>query len=847
MALLRTVLAEVRQRPARLLLTGLAVVVATVFAAGSLIFTSTLRSALAEGLTSFPPGAATVVEPSRGTAPGEYGVPAAALDTVARVDGVAEVVGVASGSVVLSRPGGTAESGYWRLVSDPFSGALTNHQVLSGAAPRQRDQVAVTREVADRTGLGVGSRVLLRAAETRKGQTPPKPRELTVIGVVRAPFQQGGNSLVATPDTARELLGGPWTTLLVSAGQGVDADALTARVRAALGDSAQADSAPALRERELRERVRGVGALFAVLSVFTGLAMVAAALVVTSTFRIVVAQRRRTTALLRCVGASRSQVVRSLLAEAALSGLVAGLLGAGLAVLLGYGVLGVVRGVADQPLPELQVPVGGLAVCVGLAVLVTVVAAVAPSVTGSRVPPVAALGAARTTDAGGGSSALRWVLAAVLALASGALAAYAVLVLDGARLGLAVVVLAGLLAFGALLAAGPMVLSLLARALARPVRRLGGVPGRLAIGNALRVPKRTAATTAVLTLGVTLVSAVLVGMSSLQASGEARVAGRLPAQLLVTQAGFVQGGEGGVPRELERKLADLPETGPVAAVVDAPADVEGEEGMGVTGVDTARFPALADGVVLEGSVRDLGPGRAGLYRGIAETLGKHVGDRLTVRGRGGVVTLTVGAVYRNATGLGMVSVHPDDLARIAPGAPVRTVLVDPAPGTDLNTLRRAVETALAGNSDLMVEVPGEERAEWERTLRTMALVALGLVGMTVLVAVVGVGVTLSLSVVERTQESGLLRALGLHRGGLRGALAWEAAVFGTCAAALGLGFGVLFGVLGVRALHEFEVIRIPYLQLVTVAAGLVFLALVAAVGPARRAAKASPLEALTAD
>ncbi|MCP2257315.1 putative ABC transport system permease protein [Streptoalloteichus tenebrarius] len=845
MALLRTVLAEVRHRPARLLLTGLAVVVATVFAAGSLIFTSTLRVALTDGLTTVPAAAATVVSPPRNGPPDEYGVPAATADALTEVDGVAEVVPVRVGQVVVARPGHTAENGFWRLASDPFSGPLTSHRVTLGAAPQRSDQVAVTQEAAERVGLGVGDRVLLRPAEPRKGQPQPPPREFTVTGVVRAPFQQGADTVVATPDTARDLLGGGWTSVLVAARPGVDAGTVTAHVRGALDGSGTAESGPALRQAELKERVRDIDALFAALSVFAGLAMVAAALVVTSTFRIVVAQRRRATALLRCVGASRGQVVRSLLAEAALSGLVSGALGVGLAVLLGHGLLAVVRGRVDQPLPALQVSPVGMAVCVGIAVVVTMAAALAPAITGSRVPPVAALGAARISDANTGSTGPRWGLAGLLALASAAVAVLALNVLHGATLTLATVALSGLLAFAALLAAGPMVLSWLARALARPIRALGGVPGRVAVGNVTRAPRRTAATTAVLTLGVTLVSAVLVGISSLSANSEARVAGSLPAQLVVREA--ATGSDTGLPRDLGRTLADLPETGPVAEVSDTQAEVGPMRSAWVSGVDTARFPGLADGVVSEGSVRDMGPGRAGLFDGIAQRLGKHVGDQITVRREGREVTVTVAAIYRNASFLGLISLHPSDLARVAPGSPVRTVLVDPAPGTDLTALRRAVDTALAGNADVTVEVPGTGRAEWERTLRTLMLIALGLVGMTVLVAVVGVGVTLSLSVVERTQESGLLRALGLPRSGLRAVLAWEATVFGACAAALGLGFGVLFGVLGVRALREFELVSIPYLQLAVVAVGLVLLALVAAVVPAQRAAKASPLQALAVD
>ncbi|WP_229686489.1 ABC transporter permease [Longimycelium tulufanense] len=838
----RSVLAEVRQRPARLLLTGLAVLVATAFAAGTLLFTDTLRATVRDGVSGVPEGAAVVVD-ARHPAAGETaeggpeGLDPALATRVAELPGVADTRAVREGPVALARTGGTADPGYWRVVSDSFQGSLSSYQILRGSAPSGPGEVALTREAADRLGLGVGDRVVLRPG------ADAADREVTVTALTLGPFLEGSGTVVAPDDTAAELGARSVSRLLVAAQPGVAPAELTKHVANLVSGQGKAHDAGQLRQERLAEHVRSFDQVLVLLSIFTGMAMVSAAIVVAATFRIVVAQRRRQTALLRCVGAGRGQVVASLLAEAALSGLVAGVLGAVLAWLLGQGTVALVRNWLDQPQLHLQVSLGGLVLCVGLAVLVTVLAAVLPAVSGSRVPPVAALGAAPTVDVGQGVTRLRWVLAGLLATGSGGLAALALATSRGDLPTLTAVACSGMLAFGALAAAAPIILSRLARLLAWLVQDLGKIPLRVAVGNVLRMPRRTAATTLVLALGVAMVSAVLVGVSSARASVDEQLAGSRPAALVISPA-FPDGP--GIAPEVVSELRALPAAGYVTASTETRAGVGDVRGL-ARGTELSEFPPLRRGVVYEGALTDLGPGRVGLYKDVAERLGKHAGDQLTLHKDGRRVTLTVAAVYRNAGSLGSFALNPTDLAALDPSARVTRVLLDPAPNHDRNQLRAAVDRALAGNTNVVVQAPGDERAAFEEISRVATLIALGLVGITVLVAVVGVGTTLSLSVVERTQESGLLRALGLQRAGVAAALAWEAVLFGGSAAVLGITAGTGYGVLTLTAMSVFEVIAIPYEQLVVVALGLVALLLVASAGPARRASRTTPLQALATE
>ncbi|MCP3803694.1 FtsX-like permease family protein [Allokutzneria sp. A3M-2-11 16] len=827
------VLAEARQRPTRLLLTGLAVVVATLFTAGTFMFADTLRKGLELQASVTPQATAVVVTASSTPIDDEL------LESLRAVPGVAEATPVTDRSITIARAGGTAEPGYWDIRSDIGKGQLARYSVVTGTAPSAPDQVALTQNSAKASGLTVGAKLSIAVYGRKAAQ------DVTVTAIVKGKRDDGA-TVVGTPAAVKAIMGAQltWNQVDLAAASGVSESALLSSVRSVAGSDVKVQTGTEQRAKEVKAALSVVDVIFAILSVFTGVALVAAALVVASTFRIVVAQRRRRTALMRCVGATRGQVLRSLMFEAALSGIAAGVVGVLAAVGLGYAGLAIAGNFTEDPLPPLQVSVPELLLCVLLATVVTMIAALSPAIGGTRVPPIAALGAAKVTDAGQARFTTRLFFAALFTLAAVGLL---MLPLGGKDelLSLAVVAVSGLMAFFALIAAGPVIMPLLARLLGGLVRLVGGTPGRLAVGNALRVPKRTANTTTVLTLGVVLVSAVLVGMSSIQASSADRLASQYPAAVQVSATGSQ-----GIDPGLAEKVRTLPETGSFALVSRGSVKL-GNANVSVTGMDVASYPPVAQTNADEGALKDLAPGTVAVSRVFAEKFGIKFGQTLPVTpdssGGGQPVQAKVIAIYRGNAALGAAVLHPDDLAKVSPRSKAGAMLVDPAGGSDKDKLQSAVKSALAGTTSLSVTAPGDEKAEMEDMFNKMTLIALGLVGMTVLVAVVGVAVTLSLSVVERTQENGLLRALGLTRRGMRATLAWEAVVFGACAAVLGLLLGVLYGSLGIRSLGEFDIVSIPYGQLALVGGGLLLLTLVAAVGPARRSARTSPLQALAAD
>lgn len=703
----RAAVAGVRRHPRRTLLTGLAVLVATMFAAGAVLATGTMRDILVAESVRTPPGAAWVVDPPRDDDPGPL---AARLAAVAGV--TATVVGREGTAPVTVG----ATTGEWQVASDPGPGPMSVLPAPDRGRPPGPGEVLLGSATADRAGLAPGDPLTVAG------------RPLTVAGV--APLgADGADTVLLTPADAAAL-GPALTPVRIDVAGTPDPAAL-----AAAAGGAQLRTAEDARAAETELASSSVTAVLAGLSVFVALAMVAAAVVVASTFRIVLGRRSRELALLRCVGASRGQVTRSVLAEAGLTGLAAGVVGTAVAVGVGVAASAAARatGVAA---PEPALPVGGLAGCVLLAVAVTTAAALPPALAAGRVPPVVALGAAETSEAHRPRARRRVPLAAVLVAAAAVVAGAGVSV--GDALGaLGLVALSGMLLFGALVVAGPYVVSGAATVLRGPAA--GSGPARLAVANARRLSRRTAATTTVLALGVGLTAALLVGIDGASAEARASIEQEYPAEVLV-----LVGEPGPAPEALAAGLAARPELRVRADATD----------------------------------------------------------------------------------------------------PTTGMLVDGVPGTDPAAVRAAV-TEATGGSGATVVWAADMRAETERVFGIVRAVGAGLVGVTLLVAVVGVGVTLALSVHERARETALLRALGLTRDGARRAVAAEAALAGTVGAVTGVVLGAGYGALGLVAIGM-PVPAPPVGQLAALAAGIVVVAVVAAWAPMRRAGRVEPAHGLAA-
>lgn len=838
---LRTQLSGVARRPSRLLLTGLAVLVASFVVFATVLAQQITERSLLNSVSGTPEAVDLVVSGS---------VTTDELSRIAALPGVAETVGRVDA-------GGEVGGEFLGLTADPGTGPLAVTHVVQGKFPAGPREVAVSPRTADRMGLPVGTTFSMITRWDDAGK-PADPVKLTVVGLVDARDDFGAAAYAPQP-TVSALTGGKVLNqidLRVAPGA---LDSVRSEVQGVIAampkpteegaEQPAVSSGADIRQAEAETAVADINELFAVVGMFVAIAVVAAGLVATSTFRIVFAQRMRQLALLRAVGAGRGALTRALAAEGALTGLVAGLTG----VLGALGVVHLVPVLVKVFGGELASPGlpwrAGLGV-IALAVVITVLAVLAPAVSAARVAPLEALRSSSTTGGRRDIGVARWVFGLLLLAGAAALAAFVLTELPGRdpknynpEPMLLSVVASGALAFFALIALGPVLVRPVLAAVGWPIRRFGPV-GRLAVGGVGGAPRRAAAVSVVVALGVTMIAGVLVAGASARELADREMASSVPADFEV-----VASEDNPMPTDLVEQTRSRPELAHVTpyrrlgkVLIGGSATV-----LEATDVPMTALPGVSKMDSAAGSWRDLGPGKVVLSGFTAEISGLTVGDRADLRSGDRTAELTVAAVLPDSAplGTGMV-LDVSDLTRLGAPATYSGLLADAAQtGEAARTeAQKALRQVTGGRAGLGITVLADERDQIDGLLDLVLLVAVGLIGLTVLIAVVGVGTTTALSVVERIRESGLLRAVGLSRGGLRAMLTAESGLYGVIGATIGLLLGVPYAWLAVKAIGVNAPLALPAWQLALVFVALVVFTALAGVLPARRAARVSPVTAL---
>ncbi|MFI7540485.1 ABC transporter permease [Actinoplanes sp. NPDC049599] len=846
MNVLRTQLAGVARRPARLLLTGLAMLVASFVVYATVLAQQITERSVLDGLSGTPATVDLVVDGSAPLAP-------AALEQLRAVPGVADAAGRAEFS-------GETGGQYLTILADPGSGPLAVTRVTQGRFPAASGEIAVSPRTADRMGLPVGTTLSLFTVWDDDGK-PGKPVRLTVTGLAEGNGDYGFTAYAPTATVLGLGTGGSMARVDLRLAPGADA----AAVRAAVDRTVQAMPAPAegaerpevrsgaeVRTDEANSAASDLNELFAVVAMFVAIAVVAAGLVATSTFRIVFAQRMRQLALLRAVGAGRGSIRRALAVEGALTGFVAGLAGVLGALAVGHALPPVLRAF-DFAVSSPGVPVLPAAGVVALSVLITVLAVLAPAFSAAKVAPLEALRAASTTAGRRDIGKLRWAFGLLLLLGASAAAGYVITHLPGRDAKnydpgpmLFTVVLSGALAFFALMALGPVLVRPVLAAVGWPLRRLGAV-GRLAVGGVGGAPRRAAAVSVVVALGVTLIAGVVVTGSSVRVLVDRELASAVPADFELT----ANGGE-----RLPAGLIDQARASTDLAHVTGYRRLDNvriggtEPQLQATDLDLAALPTLDKIDVSAGSLAGVGPGAVAISGFATDLSGLAVGDTTTLTAGKKQLQVKVAALLPDSGPLqSYVLLDASDLSKLGAPATYSGLLADAArPGEDGRTAgQKAMQQLTQGRPGVGVEVLADQRDEINLAIDAVLAVAIGLVGLTVLIAVVGVGTTTALSVVERVRESGLLRAVGLSRGGLRAMLTAESSLYGVIGATIGLLLGVPYAWLSIKALGVNAPLTLPVWQLAAVFAALVVFTAVAGVLPARRASRVSPVAALATD
>ncbi|GAA5177676.1 ABC transporter permease [Rugosimonospora acidiphila] len=841
----KTTVAGLRAHVLRLLATALAIVLGVGFVAGTLIFGDTMKAAVYDEFARAAQHVDVSVTPRSAH---RTELPRSTMDTVRAVPGVGGVDGRMQENLpLLDRRGRlVAVGGHPGIaMSAGTVPALRPYDLKSGRVPATATEAALDAGTAARTGYAVGDTMTVL-------DTGQAPHRVTLVGIVDFgdSKQYADQAVVILTPAAMTTLAGAtgYSQVVVSAAAGVDQSTLARRVGAALPDDRVVAGAQ-YRDDLANDAINQLASLIEVLLIFAVIACVVCSFVIYNTFTILIAQRVRELALLRCVGASRGQLFGSVLLESVAVGLAGAVLGIALGIGLGYLLF---RGLAalGQPLPSHAVVLTGTPVIVSLlvGVLVTVASALIPAARATGVPPLAALRATPLAAPGRHRRRAPQVILAVLVGAAGTALTVAGSTYHGdSQVATITVVVGGLVNFLAVLILSPLFVGPLTAALGWLPGRIFGTPARLASANARRNPGRAAATTAALMVGVGLMSAASVALASVKATTTDQLTAHYPVDYIL-QAAQTAHGSLGIPPEVARRLRSRPQLSNVVEVRIDSGTLDGT-GVEIGAVDPAD-QSLVIGrtmTLVAGSAANFRHGTVVLSTSASAARGKRVGDTVTLStGDGRAGRFTVAALASGESQVGAALIGWDDLAALDPTATDNVVLIKAADGVSPTASRAAVDSVTDAYPTVQVSSLAEWRSELTQEIDSLIAAVAGLLAIAVIIALIGVMNTLSLSVFERTRESALTRALGLTRGQLRATLLVEALLMGVVGAIVGLGFGLLYGWATTRVMFTgfAPELTVPVGQLLGYLAVAGAAAVAAAVLPARRAARASIVGAM---
>jgi len=837
-------------RKLRALLTAFAVIIGVSMVSGTFVLTDTMQKAF-DGIfassyeeTDAVVQGKTLVESSTS---GAVTVPAALLEEVRALPEVEAAGGTfaldaANTAEILGpdgKPVGNAQAPRAGLAYDAAQPQFSPFTLKAGEWATGPDQVVIDAGTAEAEKLAVGDPVEVAA----HGEA----RDYTVTGVAGfGDVDSLGGATLAIFDvpTAQTVLKKPgqFDGISVAAKEGTSPAELVDAIAPLVPAGLEVQDSAAQAAEEAKETNDGLAFIRYFLLGFGGIALFVGAFVIFNTLSITVAQRTREFATLRTLGASRKQVMRSVILEGLVIGLLASLVGLflGLGIGKGMNALFVAFGI-DLPKSGTVFALRTVLVSLALGTIITLIASVMPALRATRVPPIAAV---REGSVLPQSRLAAHSLTAAVAVSAASIAAICAGVFVSGVSGLAVGLLMGLGVIGLFLGVAlgaPHLVRPLAALVGWPARRAGGVAGELAGANAVRNPSRTASTAAALMVGLTLVTVVAVLGAGLRGSVESAVTDQV-------RAGHVLEGQDGLPFPAAEgeKLAQVPGVTAVTQVRGDQALVGGEE-VEVTGIDAGTIGQFYRFAWSDGSDETLaGLGRDGalVTKTYAEDHGLAVGEQLELQSPSGEErSFTVQGVYDpsdlNAL-LGAVSIPQQAFDDAFPQRSNTFTFLDAEPGA-----AAGLQTAAASFGDAELFAGAEYGKAATQDFQTILSMLYVLLAFSVVVSLFGMVNTLVLSVYERTRELGMMRAIGMTRRQTRRMIRHESVITALIGAALGLPLGIFLAALVTQALSQYDVsmvLPVPMLAAFTLVAVLAGVA--AAILPARRASRLNVLDAL---
>ena len=846
--MLRATIKSLFARKLRLVLTALAVVLGVGMTAGSFILTDTALQSFDNLFGSVYAGTAVVVQAPTAFDPQGGGggggserkpIPESVLPKVEGVEGVAAADGSIGSSAWIIDPATNKviQNGGAPPLGGSWDANTTTLQFQPGGAPPAGpDQVVIDAGTANSHNISVGQQI--------KVVTPTGPGEYTVSGLVTFGASESlGGATLALFDlpTAQRIFdrAHEFDAIYIAADPGVSPAALAPRVGAVLPKGYEAITGDAAAQDQKDQIEMGLGFLRTFFLIFGFVTLFVGAFIIFNMFNIVVSQRTRELALFRALGASRRQVRTSLFVESIAVGLIGSVLGFGLGILAAFGLKALV-GALGLKLPPTALAIEPRTIVVSLVVGigVTVAAAWIPARRASRVAPMEALRESAAQDTSIRKRAIVGGIVLALGIAAIAAALFGSATNPGAVVGLGVA-----LTFIGVATLSPLFARGLAAVIGRPFR--GSAVGRLGDENAKRSPRRTAATASALMIGLGLVAFVAVFAASLKASAVKTLDEVLKADLtLSTSDGFT-----GFSTHLAEQLKQDSDFSVVSQLRQAEARVGGSDSF-PNAVDPATFPEIADVTMVAGSISDLSqPNSLLISRTQADSKDLTIGSTVDMTfPASGKQTLTVVGVYENNAILSdyLISIATYD-ANVEQPLDFN-VFLKVADGVSVDDAQANVE-ALLQKDYPNVQANNQEQAKQQFLTQVNQLLYFVVVLLLLSIVISGFGIlaTLWLSVFERVRELGLLRAVGMARVQVKRMVRVEAVIVAVLGAILGIIIGILFAWALQQALSDLGITELsfPVVQLVVMMIAAALIGVLAAILPARKAAKLNVLEAIS--
>lgn len=832
----------------RLALTAIAIVLGVSFMAGTFVLTDTVKHSFDTLFQQVNASVDVVVQGKapygsggRGGGGGGFGqdrspVPASVLPTIRAVPGVKDAQPSITSLVTLIKSDGKAltKTGPPTLgVSWNPDRALSSLHLVAGQGPVAPNEVVMDRGTMNSQHWSVGQIVSIITPNA-----PPQPFHITGIVTFGSQNSLLGATLIAFPlSTAQQLLVKPGTVgqISVAVKSGVDVNTVLNSINRVLPGNLQAVTGSAAAQQQANQVNQFVSVFNTFLLTFALIALFVGAFLIANTFSILIGQRTRELALLRALGASRSQVTRSMLGEALAVGVIGSIAGLLIGIPIALGLEGLLRAFGFGP-PATGIVLLPRTIIVSLlaGTVVTLVSAVGPAIRASRIPPVAAM----RDDAAVGDTSLRR-----RAIVGGVFSVLGVALLMGGLFGgvkrpIPIVGAGAALIFIGVATLVPFVAGGLARAIGSPLPALTGITGRLGQANASRNPRRTAATASALMVGLALVACIGTLGASINSSFSASIDRSATASYVITA------NQNEFPRLVEPVVAGAPGVLAMSPYTQISWH-EGQSGKQATAIDPVTAPQVLAIDMRVGSYDTLARGQVlvddKVFHDRHLTLGQPLPMGFVDTG---VTSVPIGGTYKTNQLLGnyvvsyaFAAAHVNQLQDGA--ILVRTASLD---ATQQNQLARA----LSAYPNLKVQTAAQFKTDQKKQFQVLLNLVYVLLAFSILIASFGVVNTMALSVIERTREIGLLRSVGMARRQIRAMIRGEAVIVALLGAVLGLVLGVALGAAIVDAASNsgITVLAIPTTTIITVLIVAALIGVLAAVFPARRAAKLDILQAI---